>query len=1056
MLIVSPHAAVRLRAARDFLASHPKDAPRLVIAPTWDAADEIARTQTPAFGLQRITLDRLALQLAGPALAVQGKAPATRLAFTALVCRAVHQERAHLKYFTPVADRPGFAPALTQTLTELRMQDVVPAQDSDLHRLASRVRQELDDARLVDRAAIYALALENVGEWAAVPLLLLDLALDGDFDTRLVEALARRAPSVLGTVPRGDERTLERMRAALNEAPEFPQEIPQKSLQALQVHLFEPTATPHDEDESVLVTAWPGEARECIEIARRIQEEARRGVAFDKIAVFLHEPQTYRPHLEEALERADIPAYFTEGARRPHPSGRAFLALLQCAAERLSARRFAEYLSLAQVPEPDGPPPPWAPPTDDLLPFAAVDDADPVENDPTDDDAVRDGSLRAPWRWEQVLVDAAVIGGGKRWRRRLEGHANKLLRDIRDAEPEDSGRAEKLARDLENLEHLRNFALPVLDRLEALPDSACWEEWLPLLKSLAGAALREPDPVIRKLGQLDPMGPVGPVTLDEVRLALGQHLAEVTSRQKNRRYGAVYVASTANARGLQFDVVFTPGLAERVFPARIVEDPILLDEAREEVSARLATQKDRVASERLSLRLAVGAATHRVHLSYPRLDVQQARPRVPSFYALEALRAAEGILPGLDVLTRRTMKTSPARLGWPAPEDPRDAVDEAEYDLALLAPRLQMDPERTVGTAHYLLTANPHLARTLRARARRWIARWTPADGVVEPDAAAVAALQADQMDRRSFSPTALQNFAGCPYRFFLSAIARLAPREEPVAVEHLDPRDRGSIFHQVQFQILSRLRDDGLLPLKQETLPRALEMLDGYVDATAATWAEKLAPAIPRVWDDTIQRVRADLREWLRRTARDVHWRPEKFELAFGLKGRERGEEDPSSVPDPVPVAGRLQLRGCIDLIEVGPDGGRRATDHKTGRAPKESDLVIKGGEVLQPLMYALVCEKLLGPPVSEGRLYYATADEGYSERSVPLNDETREIARGVVETIDEALRDGFLPAYPREDGCKWCDFRPVCGPHEETRTARKPKTHTHIQRLREMRGKP
>ena len=35
---------------------------------------------------------------------------------------------------------------------------------------------------------------------------------------------------------------------------------------------------------------------------------------------------------------------------RPHPAGRAFLALLACACEKLSARRFAEYLSLAQVP----------------------------------------------------------------------------------------------------------------------------------------------------------------------------------------------------------------------------------------------------------------------------------------------------------------------------------------------------------------------------------------------------------------------------------------------------------------------------------------------------------------------------------------------------------------------------------------------------------------------------------------------------------------------------------------------------------------------------------
>ena len=37
--------------------------------------------------------------------------------------------------------------------------------------------------------------------------------------------------------------------------------------------------------------------------------------------------------------------------RLPDPAGRAFFALLECAAEGVSARKFAEYLSLGQVPD---------------------------------------------------------------------------------------------------------------------------------------------------------------------------------------------------------------------------------------------------------------------------------------------------------------------------------------------------------------------------------------------------------------------------------------------------------------------------------------------------------------------------------------------------------------------------------------------------------------------------------------------------------------------------------------------------------------------------------
>ena len=127
---------------------------------------------------------------------------------------------------------------------------------------------------------------------------------------------------------------------------------PRSSLFLLQEHLFESSEPPRSAlDDSVTISSAPGESRECVEIVRAIQAQAERGVAFDQIAVLLHAPGQYVAHLQEALRRAEIPAYYAAGTRRPEPGGRALLALLACAAEKLSARRFAEYLSLAQVPD---------------------------------------------------------------------------------------------------------------------------------------------------------------------------------------------------------------------------------------------------------------------------------------------------------------------------------------------------------------------------------------------------------------------------------------------------------------------------------------------------------------------------------------------------------------------------------------------------------------------------------------------------------------------------------------------------------------------------------
>ena len=77
------------------------------------------------------------------------------------------------------------------------------------------------------------------------------------------------------------------------------------------------------------------------------------GVPFDRIAILLRNVEQYQPLVEEALRRAAIPAYFSRGVARPDPAGRAFLALLACAGEGCSASRFAEYLSLGQLPPVD-------------------------------------------------------------------------------------------------------------------------------------------------------------------------------------------------------------------------------------------------------------------------------------------------------------------------------------------------------------------------------------------------------------------------------------------------------------------------------------------------------------------------------------------------------------------------------------------------------------------------------------------------------------------------------------------------------------------------------
>jgi ATP-dependent helicase/nuclease subunit B len=1059
-IVSGPDALARLEVARSWLMEQGPATEVAVVGATWEAAADLVRKvgheSRATFGWRPFSLLTLARELAKVALAEGGLSPVGPLVVQAMCARIVHITHAagRLGRFAPIADRPGLPRALARSFSDLRLEGQGPASlaDRDLHTLLADYEKEMALARLVDRAELFARALSIVEAGhtlVGMPLLVLDVPIHTTRERQLVRALAARAPRVLFTLPAGDARTSQKLEA-LDIPIERLHPVANSSLGRLKAGLFaELTVPPARAADGVLVFSAPGESRECVEIARFIQREAERGTPFDQMAVLLRSPVQYRAHLEEAFRRAGIPSHFARGVMRPDPAGRAFLALLSCAADGLSATCFAEFLSLGQVPKATekGAPPEALPaaeravPIDDeLAPSAPYDEPTP-EPDVLEDGPVVGGTLRAPRLWERMLVDVKVIGGLERWKRRLDGLAAQLaLEQSEIGDPEDASAAQK-RKEAHALHGLREYALPLLEDLAALPASAPWRTWLDKLGALATRALRYPDRVLGVLAELEPMAAVGPVELAEVRIVLEGRLQDVTKRLSKRRFGRVFVASTEEARGLAFDVVFVPGLAEKLFPQKVTEDPVLPDGVREPMG--LPTNADRAAAERLALRIAIGAAVRRVVVSYPRLDLEQSRPRTPSFYGLEVLRAAEGELPGFDDLARRSNVTGAPKVGWPAPADPKAAIDYAEHDLALLDGVLRRDESESVGMARYLLSSNPHLARALRARGRRWLKAWTVADGLVHPEAEAKVALANHELAARSYSPTGLQNYAACPYRFVLQAIHKLAPREEPAPLEELDPLQKGSLIHEALFELHIALREAALLPVTPQNLETARGHLDRVLERVARRYADDLAPAIERVWEDAVAGIRADLREWLRRASLDSTWKPAFFELSFGLKegASGRAERDPHSTDDDIRLDCGIRLRGSIDLVEESVAGPLRATDYKTGKVRAEKDTtVIGGGALLQPVFYALVLEKLFpGKRVLDGRLYYCTTAGEFTPIEVRLDERARDAAELVAKTVGDAITRAFLPAAPAEGACKYCDYLSICGPYEEERTKRK-----------------
>lgn len=1064
-VFVSRDHAARLDAARRHLVEH--TGAILILGATKRAADDFVKTAGPGpetdgvalLGVHRLTLDLLAKELALLPFARSKIARLTGLGSTALAARVVHlvRQTGPLEYFEPVADTPGFGAAVARTIRDVREAEVegaalevLGAGGPDLVRLLATYERELWSLGLADRAQTLRTAADVAAKrehpLVRLPLLMLDVWPETAAETRLVKALS--PDSVVATAPAHDAERIERLAALLDaEVEHLDPDTATRSLDRARHFVFrEAHPEPQDPDTSLTFFSAPGEARECIEIVRRIERLAARGVPFDRVAVLLRNERTYTPLLMDALGRARIPGFFTRGVRRPDPSGRALLALLSCASEGLSATRFAEYLSLGRTPDLDegGAPVeqdvPWVPPKEDgqLVFFTKTETTPP----PT---ATARGPVDVPVYWEKLLVDAAVIGGRDRWVRRLGGLASELRLQIEALSEDAHSRRQKKEQHLAQVENLERFALPIIDLLATLPTSAPWKVWLERLEALATRALDAPEPVLALLAELRPMADVGPVGLDEVRLVLDERLSFLREDPVGSRFSKVFVAPIEEARGRTFDVVFVPGLAEGIFPRRVYEDPLLLDADRKRIDPDFVVQARELAKERDRLHTALGAATDAVYVSYPRMNVIQGRPRVPSFYAIDVLRAAEGRVLGLDELFERGTAAADARLGWPAPRRAEEALDEAEYDLAVLGPLVFDGPEAVQSRGRYLVEgddrqdANAHLVRGLRWYASRARSAWRAGDGLVEPNERIHEILGRHRLAARSYSPTALQSYAACPYRFLLHAIHYLRPRERAVPLEEVDPLTRGALFHHVQFLLFDKLRSAGLLPVDEAGLEPALAIVEETFAAVAKQYEDDLAPAIPRVWSRQMDAIRTDLRAWLRAiAAKQSMWRPIHAELAFGLKPSD--DRDEHSTTKPAKILDRYEVRGAIDLVEEHVETGAvRVTDHKTGRAPDPYPATVGGGQHLQPLVYALAAEQVLDRPVEEGRLFYCTERGNFEEVVIPSNDATKEKLRVVFETIDEALAKGFLPVAPQSGACTWCDYRPVCGAHEERRLERK-----------------
>jgi ATP-dependent helicase/nuclease subunit B len=968
----------------------------------------IADTSSGLLNVRFATLGELGLRLGEPALAAAGRRPLPAIAervYTAEVARGCSG------YFSPVASTPGFAEAVRRLLRELRREGV------SMDALAQVAAESLESAEKADDlVALYrraldgrrgyydgedALAVANPDCFDGVALLIVGVWRLGATGRRLVGAIATRRPVTvfLPTVGgEADEAHAELRRWLLEQGAReetLPAPGDESALARLQAHLFSP-AGPVPPDESVELVSAPDPLTEVREAVRVCLAWAEAGIPFREMAVTYRQAELYRPVLEAAFAAARIPVYLDDGpSLAERPLGRRILALLDLVDSPLRRRDVMAFLTDGRMPK---------------------------------ETRERFGGAPAA-RWDSASRRAGVVEGIEQWRSRIG-----LLREREAAAAAEDGAPEWLQRRVEDCDSLLAFIDALAGDLAARPERGSWSELVAWLRGLLEAYVAGAEDVLGYLDQLrglDELVPEVEVTrfLDIVRAEVQALRAGDLDEGQQGAFGrrGVNVLDVNQLRNTRFRAVAVLGLTERAFPPPPRQDPLLLDDEREQLNERggfgLPLHARGPDPEPLQFALAVHAARELLFLSTRRAEEAGGRLQLPSAFFRAATGALEGRRVTVDEI-RRLASVRHVAAGRVGAGTPQRSLTLAERDRTLL------ELDQSLGRA-VLARLEPRSLRAEALRRARWRTRTLTAfDGRFGyPDA--LAALAAD-LEERVLHATSLETYANCPYKYLLSSVLRLKPLEEPETLLRLEPMTRGKIVHRILQQFVAGLGRPPAASAREEERRKLLAIAGEELDQAER---EGLTGA-QLLWGADRTEIVEDLLAWLEQEQAGASpYTESAVEVAFGPTWSD-GPRSPLAREEPLvlEVAGHeLRLGGLIDRIDYAPAGGYRITDYKTGSGsglPRDGQL--NGGRALQLPVYLNAGAMLLDADLGSGEAVYQVVSRRGRLKRIAFSGQDYEARRteidAVLGRIVDGIAQGDFHTEPSEDTCRWCEYRHLC----------------------------
>ena len=658
-----------------------------------------------------------------------------------------------------------------------------------------------------------------------------------------------------------------------------------------------------------------------------------------------------------------------------------------------------------------------------------------------------EGQLAPGARWNQIARMANFLRAPSQWIERLAQHQTKLEEERaqhrQDSDDERPWRAAAIERDLDVLRDFREFVSELRDEIRSIPRSANWSDYAGraerLLNRYLGGRSRFSESfdtdrcaevereleawdtihdLLESLIQLDELGESDPACF---RAAVERGLDRPAGRI--RRFGqGVFVGPLSVASGMDWDLSFVVGAAERALPAAQREDPLLPEALRHEVG--IAGVADRARRQRSEYLAALWSAEE-CQLSYPRADLRGQRARLPSRWLLESassLHDQRVYGSQIDTLDAHGWFHRTPSFEW-AIENAERPGAEQEFDLRSIH-------HAAAPHEHYLALGKPNLRRGFELQRARRSASFGEWHGHIVGGAPGYA--------QQAHSPTALQDWAVCPYRYFLGRVLRVAERDEAADELTISPLERGALIHDIL---------DTFFRTVANSETSWYEWSDKHRQTLASIASSKMDFAEGRgvtgrdlLWKRERELIHNDLQELLNK---DNERRAEhelvqiESELTFGLAGN-------PPVAFTLSDDRKVQLRGKIDRIDQSQDRTRlEVIDYKTGRAaPRQKDLTqdpVMRGERLQLPFYAVAArqQRAESSLTEVSASYWFITERGeFRKVNIAWNDKATQRFHAVLGCIIDGIDQGLFPARPGDDGyrgprnCEHCAYDAVCSP--------------------------